>query len=187
MKKFAVATIVAASLVSFSAAAEQSPSFDFVSLNYLNNDTVIGKVEGFDIKANVSIMNGFFAETDLSRITKSGNTLLSGDFGIGYGYAVLPSTALVASAGLTHNRLSPKGLKTITDSGQYATLGVRSTILHDSLELGLRVNRHWTDISETSYTASARYFLMDQLSVELGYDYIDSDLKAYNLGVAYHF
>lgn len=187
MKKLAVATIAAASLISFSAAAEQSPSFDFVSLNYLSNDTVAGTIKGFDIKANVSIMNGVFAETELSRVTKSGNTLLAGDFGIGYGYAILPSTALVVSAGLTHMRLSPKGDKTLTDSGQYGTIGVRSTILHDNLELGLRVNRHWTDISETSYTASARYYVMDQLSVELGYNYVDSDFKAYNLGVAYHF
>ncbi|HLV48019.1 MAG TPA: hypothetical protein VKY35_03040 [Aliidiomarina sp.] len=187
MKKLSIATIAAAILISFSAAAEQAPSFDFVSLNYLSNDTVVGSQAGFDIKANVSIMNGVFAETDLSRVTKSGNTMLGGDIGIGYGYAVLPSTALVVTAGLTHNRVSPKGLSTLKDSGQYATIGVRSRILHDDLELGLRVNRHWTNISETSYTASARYFVMDQFSVELGYDHVDSDFKAYTLGVAYHF
>lgn len=187
MKKLTLVSIMTAGLISFSAAAEQAPSFDFVSLNYLSNDTAIGSQGGFDIKANVNITHGFFAETDLSRVSKSGNTMLSGDLGIGYAYHVLPSTALVASVGLSHNRFSPKGARTATDTGQYATLGVRSRAVHDDLELGLRVNRHWMDYSETSYTASARYYVKSQLSVELGYHYVDSDFKAYNLGVAYHF
>ena len=187
MKKLAVATIAAASLLSFTAAAETGPSFDFASLSYLTNDVTGGSVDGFKIDANVSIMNGFFAETDLRRVTKSGNTGIDGELGLGYAYSIMPSTALVATAGIAHQRISPKGLSSLTDTGQYATIGVRSTILSDNLELGLRVNRHWMDVSETSYTASARYFVMDNLSMEFGYDHVDSNFKAYNVGVAYHF
>src|SRR5690554_4409461 len=155
MKKLAVATIAAASLLSFTAAAETGPSFDFASLSYLTNDVTGGSVDGFKIDANVSIMSGFFAETDLRRVTKSGNTGIDGELGLGYAYSIMPSTALVATAGIAHQRISPKGLSSLTDTGQYATIGVRSTILSDNLELGLRVNRHWMGVSETSYTASA--------------------------------
>lgn len=187
MKKFVVTTIAAASLISLSAVAETSPSFDFVSLNYLHNDVSGGSAGGFDVKGNVSFYDNFFVEAEVSRVSKSGVTPITSELGLGYAFEVAPATALVATAGIAHNRVSFKNFPTAKDTGQYATFGVRSRMIHDDIELGAKVNRHWMDVSNTSYTVDGRYYIQDALSVEVGYNYVNSHAKQYNLGVAYHF
>lgn len=185
MKKL-IALGFAASLMSFGAVANAGPSFDYVQANYTNFDVSGGSLDAFGLGANVSITDRVFFESGITRASESGVNLTNLSGGFGYAHYVSRYTALVGSAGLAHSKVSGAGIFNDSDTGQYASLGLRSQVT-ENVELGAKALRYWSDANSTEYHASARYYLKDNLSLEFAYLYGDSDSKAYQFGVSYHF
>jgi hypothetical protein len=200
MKKLLISAAVLSTLSFGVAAAETGPSYDFVKGSYTEFNTPGESPDGYSASFSKSLTGNVFFEGGISRVddikvyldTPStpyypGTVEVNETqyfVGAGYAYEVLPMVDLVGSFGTGHIRYSGDIEGSL--HGQYATAGVRAQV-HPKVELGVTARRVWSDFNDTDYQASARFYLNDRVTLDLGYAYTDSDFDAYQFGLAYHF
>ncbi len=200
---FRLSLLAAAALFSSQSFAE-SPNWDFLELNYLNQefDTLV-EPKGLEVKGVRLLTDDIFLKGSLQ---VTGHSMLNDDFdyqtldlGLGYKLSLYENTDWWASASLIRMEAESNHLN-IEENGFALATGVRS-MLTDDFELSgeisyANLNRdngieyligsEIQDDNHTTATLQGTYYLTENLGLNLGYQY-SSDLKGYKVGVRYAF
>lgn len=187
-KRLILTTLAGLSIASAPTLANESPSFNFISANFVEYDLDGADVDGFSLHSNYELGNNLFIEADMQRISRYDINLLTGSLGLGYAYFVHETTAVTGSIGTGYDRLTGDSPVNESTHFSYANVGLRSRV-HKMVELGADVQREWggSGYNETSYGIEARLYVQPRFSIDVGYRYVDSDLDGYSVGIAYHF
>ena len=196
MKKFLQVSLLSAAALASSHAFANSPSWDYVELQYVQFDVDDIDVEpsGFGINGSVLVSENVFltgstafTSDDFQGVDFDYDTL---ELGIGYRYAISDRTDWYAS--LSYANVEAKasasgfGSSTVDEDGFDIETGIRS-MLTEKFELGADISYlDLGDEDETTFTVEATYLVSESVGIDLGYG-IASDVNTLNLGVRFEF
>ncbi len=182
MRKFALATALAASLP---LAAAASPSYTYVGAGYVGAEPDGGSsLHGFGLEGSFALQEDIHLMADFFRVKDSPVTLRRNRIAAGYNMPVNERTDFVARLGWSFAKASVSNVGSNSDDGIFGQAGVRGMV---TPELELNAFLSYDDVeSKVSFDVGAVYNFSPDFGVVLGYTY-SSNLETWQLGLRYNF
>lgn len=171
-----------ASFSTFSAAQEETFSYDFVGIAYLQAEILDEDFGGFGFYGSAAINDSFFVFGEYSSIDSDDQLDLGAgpadvdatefSLGIGFHTPISDSVDFVTSLAYGDAEVESSGV-TVDGNGYILSAGVRA-MLSDVIEIGGAINHaDIEDESDTGVSLSGRYYTTETVSLGLGFSSAD--------------
>lgn len=187
MKRILIASAITAAL-SAPAMAQDTPSFDFVSLDYQRADAGNVDFDGVGFDFSRSLTQAVFVEGGASYFNESGVEQNTYNLGLGYRHPISTQTHAYGTLSAVWSEVDfdSQSLTDVDDTGWGAAVGVRHR-MSAMVEFDARLQHlDLYDDSDVAARIGAKFF-RNAWSLDLGYTHVDSDNSGVNIGLSYHF